>query len=101
MNKLTKGLLTMLGIFGAIAEMIEILFFPIVFLIVGLLQQFPWQYYAITIGGYFAIMIVSELILHLIFKALGKKYSSRFVRKAEKVIARFSKDADHPPAKDN
>ena len=89
-----KVLLTLLGITCAIIELVEFFFFPIVFLIAGLLLQLPWQYYAIFIGGYFAFFLLGELILYLGFKKLHKQYSSRFVKKLEKIISKFSTDAD-------
>lgn len=94
MKKSAKGLLTLLGILGAIVELLEFLFFPLIFLIAGLLLQLPWQYYAITIGGYFALFILGELLLYLIFKRLEKKYSSRFVQKMEKILSKFSTEVD-------
>ena len=84
-----KVLLTLLGITYAIIELVEFFFFPIVFLIAGLLLQLPWQYYAIFIGGYFAFFLLGELILYLIFKKLHKRYASRFAKKLEKIISKF------------
>ena len=45
-------------------NLIEILAIPALFLIIGLLNSFPWQYYAATIGGYFIIAIVIQIICH-------------------------------------
>lgn len=95
MKTLKKVLLTLVGILCMLAEILDVLIIPIAFLILGLLQQMPWQYYAIMIGGYFGVIILSELILHLIFKALGKKYSTRFVQKVEKLMARFTKEQNN------
>ena len=86
--------MTLLGILFAIVDLLEFLFFPLVFLIAGLLLQLPWQYYAITIGGYFALFILGELLLYLIFKRLEKKYSSRFAQKMEKILSKFSAEVD-------
>ena len=94
MKKSAKVLMTLLGILGAIVELVEFLFFPLIFLIAGLLLQLPWQYYAITIGGYFALFILGELLLYLIFKRLEKKYSSRFAQKMEKILSKFSAEVD-------
>ena len=65
-------------------DIIEFLAIPVLFLIIGLVKSFPWQYYAITIGGYFALFIVLEIILHFIFKAFDKKYTPLVERKLEK-----------------
>ena len=94
MKKSAKRLMTLLGILGAIVDLLEFLFFPLIFLIAGLLLQLPWQYYAITIGGYFALFFLGQLLLHLIFKRLGKQYSSRFAQKMEKIISKFSTEVD-------
>ncbi len=96
--------MVLISIFCAIWDLVEILFLPLLFLILGLWQQLPWQYYAITIGGYFGLLILLEIALHLIFKWAGKKYSSRFVQKAEKILARFSQDDENslnPPTQHN
>ena len=53
-------------------DILEILAIPALFLVIGLLNSFSWQYYAIAIGGYFALFIILEIILHFVFKALDK-----------------------------
>ena len=73
-------------------DIIEFLAIPALFLVIGLLNSFPWQYYAITIGGYFALFIILEIILHFIFKALDKKYIPLIERKLEKYFNKFSKE---------
>lgn len=73
-------------------DIIEFLAIPVLFLIIGLTNSFPWQYYAITIGGYFALFIVLEIILHFIFKALDKKYTPFVERKLGKYLNKFSTD---------
>ena len=72
-------------------DVIGFLALPTLFLIIGLMNSFPWQYYAITIGGYFALFIVLEIILHFIFKALDNKYTPLIERKLEKYFNKFSK----------
>lgn len=73
-------------------DIIEFLAIPVLFLIIGLINSFPWQYYAITIGGYFALFIVLEIILHFIFKVLDKKYTPLVERKLGKYLNKFSTD---------
>ncbi len=90
-----------LSIILTVWELGEILLLPTLFLLVGILYQLPWQYYAIFIGGYFALLLLGELAIHLIIKALNKKYASRFVAKIERIVARFSEDTENPPKKDN
>ena len=72
-------------------DIIEFLAIPALFLVIGLLNSFPWQYYAISIGGYFALFIILEIILHFIFKALDKKYTPLLERKLEKYFKKFSR----------
>ena len=72
-------------------DIIEFLAIPALFLVIGLLNSFPWQYYALSIGGYFALFIILEIILHFVFKALDKKYTPLIERKLEKYFNKFSK----------
>lgn len=72
-------------------DVIEFLAFPVLFLVIGLLNSHPWQYYAIAIGGYFALFIILEIILHFIFKAFNKKYMPFIERKLEKHFNKFEK----------
>jgi uncharacterized membrane protein len=90
MNKLLNFIGNILYIGMIIFDVIEFLALPALFLIIGLMNSFPWQYYAITIGGYFALFIVLEIILHFIFKALDKKYTPLIERKLEKYLNKFS-----------
>ena len=90
-----KGILNFFGIILYIGmilwDVIEFLALPALFLIIGLVNAFPWQYYVITIGGYFAFFIVLEIFLHFLFKALDKKYTPFIERKLEKYLNQFSK----------
>ena len=91
MNKLLNFIGNILYIGMIIWDAIGFLALPALFLIIGLMNSFPWQYYATTIGGYFALFIVLEIILHFIFKALDKKYTPLIERKLEKYFNKFSK----------
>ena len=75
-------------------NLIEILAIPAIFLIIGLLNSFPWQYYAATIGGYFIIAIVIQIICHFIFKHFEKKYESALMRLFEKIFNKKSKNLE-------
>ncbi len=85
-----KPFLKLLGIVGTIVmvacDVAEFLAVPALFVIVGILNSFPWQYYAIAIGGYLAIFVAIEITAHLIFKALDKKYTPIIVRKRERYL---------------
>lgn len=92
MKKLLNFIGNILCIGMIIWDIIEISAFPAIFLVIGLLNSFPWQYYAISIGGYFALFIILEIIFHFIFKALDKKYTPLIERKLKKYFSKFSKE---------
>ena len=84
MKKLLGFIANILYVGMVIWDIIEFLALPALFVVIGLLNSFPWQYYAISIGGYFALFIGLEIILHFIFKALDKKHTSLIERILEK-----------------
>ena len=91
MKKLPGFIGNILYVGMVIWDIIEFLALPVILLVIGLLNSFPWQYYAISIGGYFALFIILEIILHFAFKALDKKYTPIIERKLEKYFNKFSK----------
>ena len=91
MKKILGFIANILYVGMVIWDIIEFLALPILFLILGLINSFPWQYYALAIGGYFALFIILEIILHFIFRALDKKYTPLIERKLEKYFNKFSK----------
>ena len=91
MKKILGFIANILYIGMVIWDIIEFLVLPVLFVIIGLINSFPWQYYAVSIGGYFALFIILEITLHFIFKALDKKYTPLIERKIEKYFNRFSK----------
>ena len=91
MKKLLGFIANILYVGMVIWDIIEFLAIPALFLVIGVLNSFPWQYYAISIGGYFALFIILEIILHFVFKALDKKYTPLIERKLEKYFDKFSK----------
>ena len=90
MKKLLNFVGNILYVCMIIWDIIEFLALPAIFLVIGLLNSFPWQYYVISIGGYFALFIILEIILHFIFKALDKKYTPLIERKLEKYFNKNS-----------
>jgi hypothetical protein len=87
MKNLLKFAGIILTIVMIILDIAEFLAIPALFIVIGLLNSFPWQYYAIAIGGYFALFIILEIVLHLVFKALDKKYMPLVIRKLEKYFS--------------
>ena len=85
-----KKLLKFLGIIAAIImvvwNLVEILAIPAFFALIGWLNNYPWQYYAATIGGFFVIAGVIQLICHFVFKRLEKKDESALIRFFSKIF---------------
>ena len=71
-------------------DVVEFLFIPAVCVGVGIYYDLPWQYFAVSVGGYFAIFLIAEIVAHFIFKALDKKYTPLIARKIEKICNRFA-----------
>ena len=91
-----KGFLKFLGIIGSIImvvwTLIEFLALPAFLTVIGLLNNFPWQYYAISIGGYLILFIIIEIIAHFIFKAIDKKFTPFLERKFNQIFNKTSID---------
>ena len=89
-----KGFVKLLDIiftaFTLLWDLVEFLAGPALFVVIGLLNSFSWQYYAISIGGYLLLFITVEIVAHFVFKALDKKYTPFFERKLEKFFDRLS-----------
>ena len=92
MNRFLHFIGIVVTIIMVIWDTMEFLAVPALFIIIGMLNSFPWQYYVITIGGYTALFIIAEIIAHFVFKALDKKYTPFIERKLEKICNRFSKE---------
>ncbi len=87
-----KSFLKFLEVFFTIVYVIwnvfEILAIPALFLTVGLLNAFPWPYYAATIGGYFVIAIVIQVICHFLFQHSEKRYESALVKLFQEIFGK-------------
>ena len=92
MNRFLHFIGIVVTIIMVIWDTMEFLAVPALFIIIGMLNSFPWQYYVITIGGYTALFIIAEIIAHFVFKALDKKYTPFIERKLEKICNRFSNE---------
>lgn len=73
-------------------DIAEFLAVHALFVIVGLLNSFSWQFYVITIGGYIVLFILAETAAHFVFKALDKKYTPLIERKLEKYFNKPKND---------
>ncbi len=65
---------------------------PLIFTTVGLILQVSWQYYLVSIGGYYALTAVWELVAYLMANEGGKKIHAPFVRRVLQVKARFTEE---------
>ena len=86
MKGFLKFLDIILTIVNVVWNLVEILTIPALFLIVGVLNSYPWQYYAVTIGGFFIIAITIQTVGHFWFKRVEKKYESALLRLFEKIF---------------
>ena len=86
MKKLLNFLDIIATIIMVVWNLVEILAIPAFFALVGWLNNYPWQYYAATIGGFFVIAGVIQLICHFVFKRLEKKYESALIRFFSKIF---------------
>ena len=91
MKKLLKIAVAIVYFGMVLWEIIGFLALPALFVIVGLLNSYPWQYYAFAVGGYLALFLLAEGIAYLLFRAFDKKYTPLLTRKLEKLFDRFSK----------
>lgn len=73
-----------LTVFSVLWDIVEFLALPALFVVIGVLNGFPWQYYAITIGGYIILFIAIEIAMCFIFRMFDKKYMPVIGRKFEK-----------------
>lgn len=80
--KLLEVIIVIISVFWAL---IEILAIPALFAIIGVLNDFSRQYYVITIGGYFIVAIVIQLLCHFVFKRFEKRYESSLTRLFTKI----------------
>lgn len=89
MKKLLHFFEIVLAIISVIGDIVEITAIPALFVIIGLLNSYPFAYYAITVGGYIILFTAVELILHFVCKALDKKYTPLIERKLKKIFKNF------------
>ena len=61
-------------------EIFEVSALPLLLIVIGIANSYPWQYYVISIGAYVALFAIASLISYLVGKALGKKFVPIFIR---------------------
>jgi len=95
MKGLLKFVEIILMIVMVVWEAAEFLIVPAIFVIIGILNDFGYMYYIITIGGYLLLFLLFELICYFIFKAFDKKYTPVIERKLEKLFDKFAKTKEN------
>lgn len=77
-----------LGIFVAVFIIIwnigEVLAFPAFLVVIGLLNSYPWQYYAFFVGGYIFLYALVDLVTYFLFKSNNEKYAPLIKRRYKK-----------------
>lgn len=82
--------------FGMILwELVELLALPVLFVVIGIVNDLSWKFYVITIGGYFLLIILIQIICHFVFKALEKEYESFFDRLFTNISKAFSRNNEN------
>ena len=87
MKAFFKFLEVVFTIVYVIWNLLEILAIPALFIVVGLLNSYPWKYYIATIGGYFIIAILIQTVCHFGFKYFEKRYESALVKLFKKIFS--------------
>lgn len=80
MKVLKKIFEIILTVIYVVWELAEILLLPAIFVVAGLMYDLSWKYYIATIGGYFVICIIIQIICHFSFKRFEKKFESALVK---------------------
>lgn len=80
-----------LAVTTTILEFLEYLVIPAFLVIIGLWNNFSWQYYVISISICIGFYVIVELIAYFVMRAIDKKYTSRIEKKLEKISVSFSK----------
>ena len=63
-----------------IVEILEVSAVPLLLIVIGIANDFAWQYYVISIGIYIALFAIAELIAYLVGKALGRKFEPIIIK---------------------
>jgi hypothetical protein len=80
-----------------LVQLVYLFIEPLIFSTVGLIMEVSWQYYLISIGGYYALTAVWELIAYFLRDENGKTLHSPFMRKLNGILARFNQNAENNP----
>lgn len=90
MKRFLKFLSGLFAVAIFIIELAEILGLPIAFLLIGIFCDMPWQFYLISIGGYFVLLVIAEIVVRLIFKST----SPILKRKLERLFDRLNRNSN-------
>ena len=82
-------------------QLVYLLVEPLIFTTVGLIMNVRWPYYLVSIGGYYALTAIWELVARYLKTEDGKAFHSPFVSRLKKVMAQFSQNGEKPTKEDN
>ena len=77
-----------------LVQLAYLLLEPLIFTTVGLILQVSWQFYLVSIGGYYGLTALWELVAYLMRTDGGKTYHSPVVRRVLQLKARLTEDAN-------
>lgn len=84
-----------------LVQLVYLFIEPLIFATVGLIFHVGWAYYLISIGGYYALTAVWELLARLLRSENGKIFHPPFIRKLKRLVALFRESAQQTPTEDN
>ncbi len=90
MKKFLKILSGLLSVVVFIIELAEFLGLPVALLLIGIFCDMPWQFYLISIGGCFVLLVIAEIVAHIIFKST----SPILQRKLERLFDRLNRSSN-------
>lgn len=82
--KILKFLEKCLGVLLILWDIGEFLIIPAIFVVLGIFCELPAGYYWITIGGYFAVFAILQVLMWILEKTLGKRFEALLSNKLAK-----------------
>ena len=76
-----------------LVQLAYLLLEPLIFTTVGLILQVSWQFYLVSIGGYYGLTAVWELVAYLMSTEGKKPLHAPFTRRVLQLKARLNSEA--------
>ena len=90
-----KGFLNVLGatasVIALLVDIVQLLALPVLFVVIGYLNSYSWQYYLMSVGGYFVLCILIYLVVRMVCRVFDKKFSFLTERILDEIICLISK----------